>query len=60
MPHSDDMEALYSRRALLEAGLGIVGAIALCRSATALVAAFSVEVWVPAESVTEILAGLRP
>src|SRR5882762_9807983 len=34
MPDCGDVEALYSRRALLEAGLGIAGAIALCRSAT--------------------------
>ncbi|HEV2878949.1 MAG TPA: gluconate 2-dehydrogenase subunit 3 family protein [Candidatus Eremiobacteraceae bacterium] len=39
MPDCGDVKALYSRRALLEAGLGIAGAIALCRSATALVAA---------------------
>src|SRR3977135_3952428 len=39
MPDCGDVEALYSRRALLEAGLGIAGAIALCRSATALAAA---------------------
>ena len=39
MVDSGDMEALYTRRALLEAGLGIAGAIALCRSATALAAA---------------------
>jgi gluconate 2-dehydrogenase gamma chain len=38
MPDSGDVEALYSRRALLEAGLGIAGAIALCRSVTALAA----------------------
>jgi hypothetical protein len=39
MPDYGDVEALYSRRALLEAGLGIAGAIALCRSAAALAAA---------------------
>ena len=34
MPDCHDMEARYSRRALLEAGLGIAAALALCRSAT--------------------------
>jgi gluconate 2-dehydrogenase gamma chain len=39
MPDVGDLEALYSRRALLEAGLGIAAAFALCRSATVLAAA---------------------
>jgi gluconate 2-dehydrogenase gamma chain len=39
MPDLGDRETLYSRRVLLEAGLGIAGAIALCRSATALAVA---------------------
>ena len=34
-----DIDALYSRRELLEAGLGIAGALAMCRSAGALAAA---------------------
>jgi gluconate 2-dehydrogenase gamma chain len=33
MPDRGDMEARYSRRALLEAGLGIAAALTLCRSA---------------------------
>jgi gluconate 2-dehydrogenase gamma chain len=33
MPDCGDMEARYSRRALLEAGLGIAAALTLCRSA---------------------------
>jgi gluconate 2-dehydrogenase gamma chain len=39
MPDFDDGDVLYSRRALLEAGLGMAGVIALCRSATVLAAA---------------------
>jgi gluconate 2-dehydrogenase gamma chain len=39
MPDFGDIDVLHSRRALLEAGLGIAGAIALCRSATALATA---------------------
>src|ERR1700716_2439755 len=34
MPDCGDMEARYSRRALLEAGLGIAAGLTLCRSAT--------------------------
>jgi hypothetical protein len=34
MPDCRDLEARYSRRALLEAGLGIAAALTLCRSAT--------------------------
>jgi gluconate 2-dehydrogenase gamma chain len=34
MPDCGDMEARYSRRALLEAGLGIAAALTLCHSAT--------------------------
>ena len=34
MPDCRDLEARYSRRALLEAGLGIAAGLTLCRSAT--------------------------
>jgi gluconate 2-dehydrogenase gamma chain len=39
MPECGDKEARYSRRVLLGAGLGLAGAIALCRSATVLATA---------------------